>query len=366
MQGMPRVAPPIIVSDADRRVLRRWARGRSTPARLVQRAKIVLRATDGWLNQAIAVELGVREKTVGLWRRRFAEQGTAGIEKDASGRGRPATVQHSAVEAAVVRKTTQEPPRTATHWSTRTLAAELGISPASVQRIWKRRGLKPHLVRTFKVSNDPHFAEKLNEIVGLYLNPPAQALVFSVDEKSQIQALDRTQPGLPIKKGRAGTMTHDYKRNGTTTLFAALCTLTGHVISMCMPRHRHQEWIKFLNRIDQETPNDLDVHIICDNYATHKHDKVKRWFARHPRFHVHFTPTSASWLNMVERFFRDITDRRLRRGVFRNVPDVIDAIADYIGYHNENPKPFIWTKKASDILAKVMRARKTVDNAPSI
>lgn len=216
------------------------------------------------------------------------------------------------------------------------------------------------------MSNDPHFAEKLNEIVGLYLNPPAQALVFSVDEKSQIQALDRTQPGLPIKKGRAGTMTPDYKRNGTTTLFAALCTLTGHVISMCRPRHRHQEWIKLLNLIDQETPNDLDVHIICDNYATHKHDKVKRWFARHTRFHVHFTPTSASWLNMVERFFRDITDRRLRRGVFRNVPDVIDAIADYIGHHNENPKPFIWTKKASDILAKVIRARRTVDNAPSI
>ena len=363
---MPRVAPIITVSDDDQRVLRRWARGRRTPARLVRRAKIVLRAADGWLNQAIAVELGVQEKTVGLWRRRFAEYGTAGIEKDAGGRGRPATVQHSAVEAAVVRKTTQEPPRTATHWSTRTLAAELGISPASVQRIWQRHGLKPHLVRTFKVSNDPRFAVKLDEIVGLYLNPPAQALVFSVDEKSQIQALDRTQPGLPIKKGRAGTMTHDYKRNGTTTLFAALCTLTGHVISTCMPRHRHQEWIKFLNLINQETPNDLDVHIICDNYATHKHDKVKRWFARHPRFHVHFTPTSASWLNMVERFFRDITDRRLRRGVFHNVPDVIDAIGDYIAHHNENPKPFIWTKKASDILAKVMRARKTLDNAPTI
>ena len=307
----------------------------------------MLRAADGWLNQAIAVELGLREKTVGLWRRRFAEQGTAGSEKDAARRGRPATVQHSAVEGAVVRKTTREPPVTATHWSTRTLAAELGISPASVQRIWKRHGLKPHLVRTFKVSNDPHFAEKLDEIVGLYLNPPAQALVFSVDEKSQIQALDRTQPGLPIKKGRAGTMTHDYKRNGTTTLFAALCTLTGHVISTCMPRHRHQEWIKFLNLIDQETPNDLDVHIICDNYATHNHDKVKRWFARHRRFHVRFTPTSASWLNMVERFFRDITNRRLRRGVLRNVPDVIDAIGDYILHHNENPKPFVWTKKAS-------------------
>ena len=238
-----------MLSDAERTVLRQWSRGRRTPTRLVRRARIVLRAADGWLNTAIAADLGIREKTVGLWRRRFAEQRTAGIEKDAPGRGRPATVQRSAVEAEVIRKTTRERPTSATHWSTRTLAAELGISPASVRRIWKRHGLKPHLVRTFKVSSDPHFAEKLEDIVGLYLNPPANALVFSVDEKSQIQALDRTQPGLPIKKGRAGTMTHDYKRHGTTTLFAALCTLTGHVLSTCMPRHRHQEWIRFLNRV---------------------------------------------------------------------------------------------------------------------
>ena len=282
------------------------------------------------------------------------------------GRGRPATVQRSAVETEVIRKTTRERPAHATHWSTRTMAAEMGISPASVRRIWTRNGLKPHLLRTFKVSNDPHFAEKLEDIVGLYLNPPDHALVFSVDEKSQIQALDRTQPGLPIKKGRAGTMTHDYKRHGTTTLFAALCTLTGHVISTCMPRHRHQEWIRFLNLINMEVPNDLDVHLICDNYATHKHEKVKRWFARHPRFHVHFTPTSASWLNMVERFFRDLTDTRLRRGVFRSVLEVIDAIDEYIVHHNERPKPFIWTKKASDILAKVVRAREVLDNAPSV
>ena len=246
------------------------------------------------------------------------------------------------------------------------MAAELGISPASVRRIWKRHGLKPHLVRTFKVSNDPHFAEKLEDIVGLYLNPPENALVFSADEKSQIQALDRTQPGLPIKKGRAGTMTHDYKRNGTTTLFAALCTLTGHVISTCMPRHRHQEWIKFLTLIDREVPTDLEVHLICDNYATHNHEKVQRWLNRHPRFHVHFTPTSASWLNMVERFLRDLTDKRIRRGVFRNVQELIDAIDEYIFHHNDDPKPFIWTKKASDILAKVMRARATLDNAPSV
>ena len=271
------------------------------------------------MNKAIAAELGTREKTVGLWRWRFAERGTAGIEQDAPGRGRPATVQRSAVETEVVRKTTRERPPHATLWSTRTMAGAVGISPASVRRIWKRHGLKPHLVRTFKVSTDPHFVQKLEEIVGLYLSPPDQALVFSVDEKSQIQALDRTQPGLPLKKGQAGTMTHDYKRHGTTTLFAALCTLTGHVISTCMPRHRHQEWIRFLNLIEKEVPNDLDVHLICDNYATHKHETVTRWFTRHPRFHVHFTPTSASWLNMVERFFRDLTDKRLRRGVFHNV-----------------------------------------------
>ena len=255
MPDMPRVAASIMLSDAERTVLRQWSRGRRTPTRLVRRARIVLRAADGWLNTAIAADLGIREKTVGLWRRRFAEQRTAGIEKDAPGRGRPATVQRSAVEAEVIRKTTRERPTSATHWSTRTLAAELGISPASVRRIWKRHGLKPHLVRTFKVSSDPHFAEKLEDIVGLYLNPPANALVFSVDEKSQIQALDRTQPGLPIKKGRAGTMTHDYKRHGTTTLFAALCTLTGHVLSTCMPRHRHQEWIRFLNLINREGPH---------------------------------------------------------------------------------------------------------------
>ena len=366
MPDMPRVAASITLSDAEQAVLRQWSRGRRTPTRLVRRARIVLRAADGWLNTAIAADLGIREKTVGLWRRRFSEQRTAGIEKDAPGRGRPATVQRTAVEAEVLRKTTQERPPAATHWSTRTLAATLGISPASVRRIWTRHGLKPHLVRTFKVSNDPHFADKLEDIVGLYLNPPANALVFSVDEKSQIQALDRTQPGLPIKKGRAGTMTHDYKRHGTTTLFAALCTLTGHVLSTCMPRHRHQEWIRFLNLINREVPADLDVHLICDNYATHTHDTVKRWLGRHRRFHVHFTPTSASWLNMVERFFRDLTNKRLRRGVFRSVPDVIDAINEYIFHHNDDPKPFIWTKKASDILAKVTRARRALNNAPSV
>lgn len=362
---MPRVASSVSLSEEDRALLTRWSRGRSTAARLVHRAKIVLYASDGWTNKEIAEELGLQEHTVGLWRHRFVESGVAGIERDARGRGRKATVQHSDIETEVIRKTTQEDPPNATHWSTRTMAAAVGISAASVRRIWQRSGLKPHLHRTFKVSNDPRFAEKLEEIVGLYMNPPENAIIFSVDEKSQIQALDRTQPGLPLKKGRAGTMTHDYKRNGTTTLFAALCTLTGYVISTCMERHRHQEWIKFLNLINREVPEGLDVHIICDNYATHKHEKVQRWLKRHRRFHVHFTPTSASWLNMVERFFRDLTQNRLKRGVFSSVEELVEAIDEYILRHNKDPKPFIWTKSASDILAKVMRARNVVDNVAS-
>ena len=353
----------VCLSDDDRVVLSRWARGRRTPSRNVNRAKILLLAAEGVENKDIAFELGINVKTVALWRRRFIEAGITGIEKDAPRGGRKAKIQHGSIEAEVIRKTTQEDPPKATHWSTRLMAAEMGISPTSVRRIWKRNGLKPHLHRTFKVSNDPRFAEKLEDIVGLYLNPPENAIVLSVDEKSQIQALDRTQPGLPLKKGRCGTMTHDYKRNGTTTLFAAMCTLTGKVISTCMPKHRHQEWLKFLRIIDREVPSNLDIHLIADNYSTHKHSEVKKWLAKHPRFHVHFTPTSASWLNMVERFFRDLTTQRLRRGVFRSVPEVVEAIDNYIAHHNETPRPFIWTKKASDILAKVMRARKTLNNA---
>jgi transposase len=240
------------------------------------------------------------------------------------------------------------------------MADSAGVSHSSIGRIWREHGLKPHLSETFKVSNDPNFIEKLEDIVGLYMNPPENAVVFSVDEKSQIQALDRTQPGLPLKKGRAGTMTHDYKRTGTTTLFAALCTLSGAVIGECMPRHRHQEWLKFLKKFEAEVPEGLEIHVICDNYSTHKHEKVRRWLARNPRVHIHFTPTSASWLNMVERFFRDITERRLRRGVFNSVDDLVVAIDDYVTGHNQKPKPFIWTKSARDILAKVMRARQAL------
>jgi len=257
----------------------------------------------------------------------------------------------------VVRKTTQERPANATHWSTRTMAEAVGLSEKSVRRIWHKHGLKPHLFRTFKVSNDPEFAEKLEAIVGLYLNPPEHAIVLCADEKSQIQALDRTQPGLPLKKGRGQTMTHDYKRNGTTTLFAALNTANGEVYGLCQQKHRHQEWLRFLRMIDQTVPADKEIYLICDNYSTHKHARVQRWLEKHKRFHVRFTPTSASWLNMVERFFRDLTQNRLRRGVFQDLEQLIMAIGEYIDGHNQNPKPFIWTAKAKDILEKVTRAR---------
>ena len=245
------------------------------------------------------------------------------------------------------------------------MAQETGLSEASVRRIWKQNGLKPHRVESFKLSNDPKFAEKLEDIVGLYLNPPEHALVFSLDEKSQIQALDRTQPGLPLKKGRCQTMTHDYKRHGTTTLFAALNVANGQVLGTCMKKHRHQEWLRFLRTLERTIPADKQVHLIVDNYATHKHKEVKSWIAKRKRFHVHFTPTSASWLNMVERFFRDITTHRLRRDAFRSVTELNAAIDDYIRLHNDNPKPFIWTAKANDILEKVKRGRATLDKLQS-
>ena len=237
------------------------------------------------------------------------------------------------------------------------MAAEQGISPATVQRIWKAHGLQPHRVETFKLSRDKRFVDKLRDVVGLYLNPPEHALVLSIDEKSQIQALDRTQPGLPLKKGRAGTMTHDYKRNGTTTLFAALDILEGTVIGECMDRHRHQEFLRFMNRVDRETPADLDVHCIVDNYGTHKHPAVKRWLKRHPRFHMHFIPTSSSWLNLVERWFREITTKRIRRGVFPSVDVLVAAIEEYLQHHNQNPRPFVWTATADQILAKVSKCK---------
>jgi transposase len=347
-----RVAPPLVLTDAERTELTRLVRSRRTSVRLALRAQIVLLAAAGRQNKDIATELGIGRVQVARWRGRYAQERLAGIERDLPRGAPPAKVD----AVRLVELTTQSQPPAATHWSTRKMAAVLGVSAATVSRQWRKHGLKPHRVETFKVSRDPQFVEKLEDIVGLHLNPPEHALVLCCDEKSQVQALDRTQPGLPLKKGRAATMTHDYKRHGTTTLFAALNVLDGQVIAQCQPRHRHAEWLKFLRQIDRATPQDKTLHLIADNYATHKHPTVQKWLAKHPRFHMHFTPTSASWLNMVERFFRDITTERLRRGVFTSVPELEQAIDDYIAQHNTHPKPFIWTKSARDILQKVIRA----------
>ncbi len=351
-----RVAPAIHLSMEARSQLHTLLRRRTTPVRVAERCLIVLLAADGLQDKQIAERMQVTPLMASRWRSRFLSQGVPGLVKDAPRPGRPPTITPAQV-AEIVACTTQRTPVTATHWSRSTMAREAAISESSVGRIWHAHGLKPHRIESFKISNDPEFAAKLDDIVGLYLNPPEHALVLSVDEKSQIQALDRTQPGLPMKKGRGQTMTHDYKRNGTTTLFAALNTANGEVYHVCQQRHRYQEWLKFLRLIDEAVAPEMQIHIICDNYATHKHERVQRWMVRHKRFHVHFTPTSASWLNMVERFFRDLTENRIRRGVFLDLEQLIMAIGDYIDRHNENPKPFIWTATASDILEKVKRAR---------
>jgi transposase len=351
----------ISISAADRGRLERLVRDRNTPQKVVWRARIVLLAGDGVGAVAIAASVGKSVLTVRRWRRRYAAEGVDGLLKDAT---RPSRVKPLAAEKIkqVVHMTLHEKPPNATHWSVRSLAKVAGISYSSVQRIWHAHGLKPHLVKTFKVSRDKEFAAKVADVVGLYLDPPDKALVLCVDEKSQIQALDRTQPGLPMKKGRAGTMTHDYKRNGTTTLFAALDMLDGKVIGTCMARHRHREFLRFLGLIDRETPAGFDLHLIADNYSTHKTPEVKRWLKRHPRFHLHFTPTSASWLNMVERFFAEITRKRIRRGAFKSVAELEAAIMEYLDNHNADPKPFIWTKSAAEILEKVARAKQALES----
>ena len=345
-------AATITLTDEQRTELDRRVRSQTLDVRTARRARIVLLAVDGVGNHGIARRLEISRGQVITWRNRFAQGGIAAIAGDLPRSGRKPRID----AAEIVRVTTQTTPEGATHWSTRKLAAQLGISDTTVLKVWRAHGLKPHLTETFKVSRDPKFVEKLEDIVGLYMSPPEHALVLCCDEKSQVQALDRTQPGLPLKKGRAATMTHDYKRHGTTTLFAAMSTLDGSVISRCAQRHRHIEWLDFLRQINRETPRDKELHLVCDNYATHKHLKVKEWLEKHPRFHVHFTPTSASWLNMVERFFRSISTDRLERGVFRSVPELIVAIEKYIAVHNQNPKPFVWTAKANDILQKVIRA----------
>ena len=355
-----RRAIPIVLTDEERATLTNWARSRTAPARLVTRARIVLAAAAGAENQDIAAELGLARGTVVTWRQRFAADRVAGIEQERPGRGRKATKRKHWART-IVEVTLHTTPKNATHWSQRSLAEHLGVSKSLVERVWRAHELAPHRVRTFKLSRDKRFVEKLIDVVGLYLRPPEHALVLSVDEKCQIQALDRTQPGLPLKKGRCGTMTHDYVRNGTTTLFAALEMASGQLIGTCMPRHRHQEWLKFLKLIDARTPPELDLHLIADNYGTHKHATVKKWLAKHPRFHMHFVPTSSSWLNIVERWFRDLTTRRIRRDSFGSVEALIRTIEAYIAHHNADPRPFVWTADLKDILPKIVRAHAALD-----
>jgi len=351
----------ITLTDQERDELEKLSRGGRSSVRVRERSRLILLAADGLENKEIARRTGMDRGKIGRWRQRYATQRLAGILKDKTRPPGKAPVS-KALRKRIVELTLHGKPAGATHWSRETMARQSGVSPSSVGRIWAAHGLKPHRAKTFKLSNDQRFTEKLEDIVGLYLSPPEHAIVLSCDEKSQIQALDRTQPGLPLKKGRCQTMTHDYKRNGTTSLFAALNTADGRVIGTCMNKHRHQEWLRFLNLVCRSTPKDKEVHLICDNYATHKHDKVKAWQKRHSRFHFHFTPTSASWLNMVERFFRDLTVRSLRRGVFRNIAELTTTIEEHIVAHNAHPKPFVWTATASDILEKVKRGRRTLDN----
>jgi transposase len=351
----------IEVPCADRERLEQLVRDRNTPQKVVWRARIVLLAGEGLRATEVAARVGTSVLTVRRWRRRYAQAGVEGLLRDAT---RPPGRKplSAAVIQQVVDKTLHEKPPRATHWSLRAMAASVGLSRSSVQRIWQAHGLKPHLVKTFKLSTDKHFVAKVQDVVGLYLDPPDKALVLAVDEKSQIQALDRTQPGLPLKKGRAGTMTHDYKRHGTTTLFAALDVASGTVMGTCMKRHRHQEFLRFLRVIDRRTDKHLDLHLIVDNYATHKHPKVRVWLEKHPRFHLHFTPTSASWLNQVERFFALITQERIRRSAFTSVPDLESAIMDYLDHYNADPKPFVWTTSAAAILEKVSRAKQVLES----
>lgn len=324
------------------------------------RARICLMAAEGKANNAIANELGISRPTAILWRRRFMEQGCPGIASDAPHGISPRRLDPGK-EKAIVEATLQTKPAGATQWSTRTMARAQGVSKSTVQRIWDAHGLQPHRTETFKLSKDKHFVEKLTDVVGVYLNPPDKAVVLCMDEKTQIQALNRTQPGLPMKRGRCGTMTHDYKRNGTTCLFAALNILEGNVIGSCFPRHRHIEFLKFLRTVDRQVPKKLDIHAILDNYGTHNHPKVRAWLATHPRFHLHFVPTSASWLNLVERWFGEITRKRIRSGSFNNTHELIEAILEYIEINNEHPTPFVWTKKADAILDKVNRCKAVIE-----
>ena len=361
-----RVAVNIELSKADSRCLERWSRSRSASVRLQERSQMMLMAADGMTNKAIAQELGTGQNKVGRWRRRFADQGMEGIAKErprGGNHGGKCSKAQAQLRTKVIRLTTQTEAPDGTHWSCRSMARAAGTTHSFVHRVWHSCGLKPHLVRTFKVSTDPRFEEKLQEVVGLYLNPPENAAVFSFDEKSSIQALDRTQPGLPLKKGRCGTMTYDYKRHGTTSLFAALEVASGQVIGQTYKRHRHQEVLKFLRHLEKAVPKNQEIHIILDNYATHKHPKVMDGIERQKRIFLHFTPTSASWLNLVERFFGTLTEKQLRRRVFHSVQDLERRLKDYIKTYNETPRPLVWTKTAEEILRKVARARQALVTA---
>jgi transposase len=348
--------PPLAVTEEQRAVLAGWVRAGKTSQDVAQRARICLLAADGKPTSHIAREVGVTRDTVLLWRGRFSSGGPEALTRIAKGRGRKPTIPQQKVDQ-IVEATLHTTPPGETHWSLRSMARAQGVSSHTVWRIWRSHELQPHRVRTFKLSNDHHFVEKLTDVVGLYHHPPDKALVLCVDEKSQVQALDRTQPGLPLKPGRCGTRTHDYKRHGTTTLFAALNTLDGRVVGECHPRHRHQEFIKFLRRLDTEFPGNLELHLILDNYGTHKHPKVRAWLVKHPRFRLHFTPTSSSWLNLVERWFRELTTKAIRRGVFVSVSDLCGAVLEYLDTHNADPRPFVWTASIQSILKKVSKCR---------
>ena len=351
---------PITLSEADNQELNRWVGAHRTPQQVAQRCRIILAAAKGGQDKDIAGTMGINYKTVALWRRRFFNEGPDCLWEVAAGRGRKPQLTVEKIEE-VVNATLQTKPAGATHWSCRTMAEKQGISKSTINRVWQSHGLQPHRIKQFKLSRDPRFFEKLTDVVGLYLNPPEKALVLCVDEKSQIQALDRTQPGLPLKRGRCGTMTHDYKRNGTPTLFAALEVVQGKVIGQCYARHRHQEFLKFLKRIDAEFPAEIKLHVVMDNYGTHKHPKVHSWLQRHPRFVPHFIPTSSSWLNLVERWFGELTGKRIRRGTFISVADLIAAINEYLGVWNTDPKPFIWTATVESIVEKLSRCKQTLE-----
>ena len=358
--AVPRVLPPLELGLSDREQIEKWLNAHGTPQQVALRGRIVLAAAEGRSDSAIAQELDTNRKTVILWRERFTEKGIGSLWEIAPGRGRKATYGAEKIQE-IVEATLQRKPKGVTQWSCRLMAEEQGVSKSTVSNIWRAHNLKPHRVKTFKLSRDARFLEKLTDVVGLYLNPPDKAVVLCVDEKSQIQALDRTQPGLPMKKGRCGTMTHDYKRNGTTTLFAALEVLEGKVVGQCFQRHRHQEFLRFLRRLDQEFPGETPLHLVMDNYGTHKHPNVQVWMKKHPRFIPHFVPTSSSWLNLVERWFAELTAKRVRRGSFGSVQELQGAIAEFLETWNVKPKPFVWTATVDSIQEKLTRCRQTLE-----